>query len=116
MPADGSQYLVTEQRNVTTRGDTSASTHSQTVSYDSLTDTVLRNLTHDKVVEQETIAHDEVTEYDTTDTTTTTLAANKVSTSDQEQIASGESESVRKSPPSLQLQFTVDMLGTTIFC
>ncbi len=116
MPADGSQYLVTEKTTQTNRGDTSASNHSQTVSYNSLTDTVLKNLTHEKVVTQLTPQHDQTTTYDTTDTTTTTLAANKVSTSDQEQIASGETESVRKSPPSIQLQFTVDMLGTTIVC
>ena len=57
MPADGTQYLVTQQTAVTTRGDTSTQTHLQTVSYDGQTDTTKRNLTHPKVTTQ-TQAHE----------------------------------------------------------
>lgn len=89
MPADGSQYLVTEQRSVTSRGETSSSQHEQTVNYNSVTDVSKRNLTHPKVVTQ-VQAHDAG--------------------------ASDDSETTVKVPRSIQVTFEVDFLGTLINC
>lgn len=89
MAADGSQYLVTQQTNVTTRGDTSASNHSQTITYNNVQDRSIKNLTDDKIVTQE-VAH-------------------KAGESD-------EAETTVKVPRSVQITVEIDFLGATIMC
>ena len=84
MPADGSQYLVTQQTATTTRGDTSSNTHSQTVTYNSVQDVTKRNFTHPKVSTQ-TQAH--------------------------EPGAMDEAEAVTKVPRSIQITFDVEFVG-----
>jgi hypothetical protein len=87
--ADGSQYLVTEQRSQVARGETASSRHEQTVEYNELTDRTITNRTHPKIVTQ-TQAHADG--------------------------ASDDSEATTKVPRSMQVSFTVDLLGTTILC
>jgi hypothetical protein len=87
MAADGSQYLVTQVDSSTTRGETSSTTHSQTVTYNNQTDAQ-----------------------------TTTLGANKVQVSEQVQVGDGETEAVRKTPRLVQVQFRVTFLGATVIC
>jgi hypothetical protein len=87
MAADGSQYLVTHVESATTRGETSGTTHSQTVSYNPQTDTQ-----------------------------TQVLGANKVQVSEQLQVQDGETEAVRKTPRIVQVQFRVTFLGATVVC
>ena len=117
MPADGSQYLVTEQTSVTTRGDTSASNHSQTVQYNNVADTVVRNTSGNKVTQSEQSATEQETTFNSlTDTQNQFLLADKEDVSDVEQIDPGTSEVVTKSPRTLRVQFAVDFLGSTINC
>jgi hypothetical protein len=87
MAADGSQYLVTNVVSATTRGETSSTNHTQTVTYNNQTDAQTR-----------------------------LLAAAKVQVSEQQQVSDGDSESERRVPRVVQVQFRVTFLGATVAC